>query len=90
MCLHGALCSIPDNLISNMTSFRKDVLTFDQTPGVEDVCKNRIYACIVPYDLFHLMTTFMKKNVLTIAACVISFNLICTITIFCKIRILTL
>ena len=48
MCLHGALCSIPFNVICNMTSFRKiNVLTFDPTLGVEDVCKDRISGCIV-------------------------------------------
>ena len=40
MCLHGALHSIPFNLICNMITFReKNVLTFDPTPGVKGVCK---------------------------------------------------
>ena len=35
MCLHGTLCSIPFDLIFNMTTFRKkNVMTFDPTPGV--------------------------------------------------------
>ena len=52
------LCSIPFNLICDMSTFRKGV------------CKDRICACMVLYALFHSnlicnMTTFRKKNVLT-------------------------
>ena len=48
MFLHGALHSIPFNLICNMITFReKNVFTFDPTPGVEGVCKDRICACVV-------------------------------------------
>ena len=44
MCSHGALCSIPFNLICNMTTFRKDVdlLTRPGGGGSEDVCKDSI------------------------------------------------
>ena len=56
MCLHGALCSIPINFICNMTTFRKKiVLTFDPTPGVEGVCKDRICACMVLFAPFPLI-----------------------------------
>ena len=58
MCLHGALCSIPFNLICNMTTFRKKKnSTFDLTPGVEGVCvcKDRIClhiaAFVIPFNL---------------------------------------
>ena len=45
MCMHGALCSILNNLKCNITTFTKNVLTFDPTPGVKGVCKDRIIAC---------------------------------------------
>ena len=35
-----------------MTNFRKNVLSFEQTPGAEDVCKERICACMVLYVRF--------------------------------------
>ena len=67
MCLHGALRSIPFNLICNMTTFRKKC--FDGTTRATGMCKDRICACFVLYaTLFNLicnMTTF-RKNVLTI------------------------
>ena len=50
MCLHGAPCSIPINLIGIMTTFRnKTFLTFDPTSGVEGACKDIICA----YMLLH-------------------------------------
>ena len=40
MCMNCALCSIPFYLICIMTTFsKKNVLTFDPTPGAEGVCK---------------------------------------------------
>ena len=68
MCLHGAVSSIPFNLICNMSTFRKkNVLTFDPTPGVKGVCKDRICACIMVYapppsNLICNMITFRKKS----------------------------
>ena len=57
MCLHGALCSIPFNLICNMTTFSKkkcfDLLTPPQ--GVKGVCKDRICASKVLYAPFPLI-----------------------------------
>ena len=48
MCLDRALCSIANNLICNMTTFRKTVLTFvikiESIPGVSGVCTGRICA----------------------------------------------
>ena len=44
MCLHCTLFSIV-YLICSMTTFRKYVLTFDPTAGVEGICKDRICAC---------------------------------------------
>ena len=69
MCLQGALCSIPFNLICNVTTFRKK-MTFDPTLRIEGVCKDRICACMVlyaplPSNLICNMTTFRKKNILT-------------------------
>ena len=56
MCLDGALCSIPINLICNMTIFtKKIVLTFDPTPGVEGVCKDRMSACMLLHSSFPLI-----------------------------------
>ena len=55
MCLHGALCSIPFNLICNMATFSKKVLPLDPTPGVEVVCKDRMCACMVLYSPFSLI-----------------------------------
>ena len=65
-----AYCSMPHsfNMICNITSFRKkNVLTFKLTPGVEGVCKDRLYACMVlyapfPSNLICTMTTFRKKQ----------------------------
>ena len=68
MCMHGVLCSIPFNLINSMTTFRKkNVLSFDPTPGIECVCKDRICACMVLYapffsNLICNMTIFRKKQ----------------------------
>ena len=55
MCLHGALCFVPFILISNTTTFSKNVLTFDHSPGVEGVYKDRICACMVIYTPFLLI-----------------------------------
>ena len=52
LCVHGALCSIPINLICNMTTFRKNVLKFDSALGVEGVCKDRICACMLVHSSF--------------------------------------
>ena len=50
MCLCGALCSIPFNLIrTQLLSEGKMFGHFDQTPGTEGVCKDRICACMVLY-----------------------------------------
>ena len=46
MCLHGALSSVPINLICNMTTFRKKCLTLHFIPGVKDVCKDKMCACM--------------------------------------------
>ena len=55
MCLRGVLCSIPFNLECNMATFKnKNVLTFDHTPGVEGVCRDRICSCKVLYASFFL------------------------------------
>ena len=55
MCLRGALCSIPINLIWNMSTFReKNVLTFDLTPGVDGACKDMNVTCLVCYFLICL------------------------------------
>ena len=54
MGLHGALCSIPFNLIYKMTiSEKKIVLTFVSTAGIEGVCKDRICAsgCCIHHSL---------------------------------------
>ena len=55
MCLHGALYSIPINLICNMITFRENVLTFDPTPEVEGACKDRICACMLLHLPFPLI-----------------------------------
>ena len=54
MFLHGDLCSIP---LINMQHdfFQGKKLTFVPTPGIEGVCKDRIYACMVLYDPFPLI-----------------------------------
>ena len=67
MCMHGVLCSIPFNLINSMATFRKNALSFDPTPGIECVCKDRVCACMVLYAPFFSnlvcnMTTFRKKQ----------------------------
>ena len=55
MCLHGNLCSIHFNLICNMTTFRKKVLTIGPTPGVEGVLGENIWlhlaASVIPFKL---------------------------------------
>ena len=57
MCLHGALSSIPINLMCNMTTFRrkKNVLTFAPIPGAEGVCKDRMCACMLLHLSFPLI-----------------------------------
>ena len=62
MCLHSDICSIPLNLICNMATFRKNVLTFWPHLGVEDVCKDRMCACMVPLNLICNMATFQKEK----------------------------
>ena len=61
MYLHGALCSILFNLICNMATFRKNVLT----PGAEDVCKCmniclQVTAFVIPFNLICNMTVLKK------------------------------
>ena len=52
MCLHGALCSIPFNLICNMTTFSKEMFRpFDPTPGAEGESKDRICDCMLLHSL---------------------------------------
>ena len=53
--LTWCLCSIPFNLICSIATLRKHILTFDPTQGVEGVCKNRIWACVVLYAPFPLI-----------------------------------
>ena len=55
MCLHCALCLIPFNLICNMATFRKKVLTFRSNIRVMGVCREWICACMVLYVSFHLI-----------------------------------
>ena len=53
MCSHGALCSIPFNLICNNTTFR---FFYTLTHlGVKGVSKDRIYVCMVLYAPFPLI-----------------------------------
>ena len=58
MCLHVALPCIPFNLICDMTTFKKKILT-----PPEGVGKDRIRACMVLYGPFPLIfeMTFQKK-----------------------------
>ena len=70
MCLHGALWFIPFNLICDTTTSEIFFWTFDPTPGIKNVCKDRICACMVLYapffsDLIRNMTTFRKNIILT-------------------------
>ena len=68
---HGALCSIPFNLICNMTTFRKRYsLTFWPHPlGRGCVCGQNICyhvaASVVSFNLIYNMTTFRKTYNLT-------------------------
>ena len=55
MCLHGALCSIPINLICNMTTFREKSFNLWPHPRVEGVCKDRICVCMVIQATFALI-----------------------------------
>ena len=55
MCLHGALYSVPFNLIRDMTFRKKKDLIFDPTPGNEGVCKDRICAWVILYAPFLLI-----------------------------------
>ena len=60
MCSHGALCSIPFNLICNNTTFR---FFYTLTHlGVKGVSKDRIYLhgalCSIPFNLTCNMTMF--------------------------------
>ena len=57
MCLRVAIYSIPFNLIYSMTK----CLKFDPTPGIEGVCKDRIFACMVPF-YFDLQNDYFQKK----------------------------
>ena len=68
MCLHGALRSIPFNLKSVMTTYRKKMFCpFDPTPGDQGVCKGRICPCMVfcaPFPLILFAARLLsEKNV---------------------------
>ena len=73
ICFHGALWSIPFNLICNMTTFRKRYsLTFWPHPlGRGCVCGQNIYyhvaASVVSFNLICNMTIFWKSLILTSA-----------------------
>ena len=73
ICFHCDLCSIPFNLICNMTTFRKkNDLTFWTHPrGQGCVCAENIYyhvaACIVSFNLICNMTIFWKSLILASA-----------------------
>ena len=61
MYLHGALCSILFNLICNMTTFRKNVLT----PGIEDMYKRvniclQVTAFVILFNLICNVTVLKK------------------------------
>ena len=63
ICLHGVLCSIPFNLTCNMTTSRKNVLTFRPPQGVgQNMC---LYGalCSIPIYSICNMTTFRKKTI---------------------------
>ena len=66
MCLHGAPCPIPFNLICNMTTFRKMFWPFDPTPG--RWCVYGQTMCLSsalwsnPFNLICNMTTARKKK----------------------------
>ena len=47
--------TFPSNLICNLTTFRKNGLTFDLNTGVEGVCKDIICACMLLHSRFHLI-----------------------------------
>ena len=49
MCLQDSLCSIPLNLVCNMTTLKMFFFTFRSHVGVEGVCKDRI--CAMLYSL---------------------------------------
>ena len=53
MCLHGALSSVPFNLIGIMTS--QIFSPFDSTPGTDGERKDRTCACMVLYAQFPLI-----------------------------------
>ena len=56
MALYGSLRFSPFSLICNMTTFsKKNKWLYDPTQGVEDVCKDRIFACMVLYAPFSLI-----------------------------------
>ena len=83
------VCSILFNLICNMATFRKKkVLTFDPSPGVKGVCKDRIIFIMCLYGVI-CSNPFCKQHILgaegsagKIFACVIPLNLICNMTMF--------
>ena len=57
MCMHGALCSSSINWTGNVITIEKNVLTFDPTPGVECVCKDRVCACMLLFSSFPYLLT---------------------------------
>ena len=58
ICIFGALCSVPFDLICNMTTFRKkNGLTFYPYPGVEGVSVGKIFATMLLFcsaNRYHL------------------------------------
>ena len=58
-----AMCSMPLSRLFDMQhdNFqKKNVLTFDPTPGVDGVCKDRIGACMLMHLSFRLI--FHRKH----------------------------
>ena len=65
MCLHGALCSIPFNLIGSMTIFSKNILTPPQLLRGCVRTEDRKYACMVleaEFHLFDMQHDYFKKK----------------------------
>ena len=54
MCLHSPLSCIPFTLICNMTTL-KNGLPIWPNLGIERVCKDKIFACIMFYAPFPLI-----------------------------------
>ena len=53
---------------------KRIVMTFNQTPGVEGVCKGRIYECIVLYAPFHLIIPRRSRRDIVLASSVRPFR----------------